>query len=175
VMAAARKKGKKKIPAVVLIGGAVGLLVLVLYMADSKNKKKAAAAATSSNAVQGVGYPAGAGMVEEPNSYAATPTIQNYAVTSSTATPSHVHFHQKAKTQNPVSAPTAPTAPAPVSSPPTNTAIVTATGKESMAAIARAAGLTENQLLSLNPSNESIIRKFWGTGKPVPKGSVWHT
>lgn len=174
-MAAKKKgKGKKKIPAVVLIGGAVGALVLVMYLANSKKKK--AASTTSSDAVQGVGYASGAAAIEQPNSYAATPTIQNYSTTSSTATPSHVHFHQKGKTVTQSSAPTSPVSPPRASTNPVrSTSIVTATGKESMAAIARGAGITENQLLSMNPSNESVIKKFWGTGKPVPKGTVWHT
>jgi hypothetical protein len=74
-----------------------------------------------------------------------------------------------------------PAAPTPITAPkkpgpkpkPKPSKTVTADGRQTLDEIARGNGISEDDLLSLNPGNESIIRKFWGTGKPVPRGSHW--
>jgi LysM repeat protein len=68
-----------------------------------------------------------------------------------------------------------PSAPAPIPFPPKKpvSKTVTANGKQTLDEIARANKISEADLLSLNAGNESIIKRYWGTGKPVPKGSKW--
>jgi len=51
---------------------------------------------------------------------------------------------------------------------------ITANGTETMAAIARAGGITEKQLIALNPQYASFAKRTLGSGKPVTKGSVWN-
>jgi LysM repeat protein len=53
------------------------------------------------------------------------------------------------------------------------TKTVTANGKQSLNAIAKANGISESKLISLNPTNVKLIAQTYGTGKPVKAGSKW--
>jgi flagellar basal body-associated protein FliL len=96
-MAEAKKSHKKITTAIIVIVAAVGILVAYLW---HKNKQQASAAASStgtSSAVVPSAQPLNP--VEQPNSYASTPVLQNYVsnstVTNVSSQPVITHFGAK--------------------------------------------------------------------------------